>query len=102
MASQRKSFIVQKKVLVLDEYQKEVEGHRLISLDRKFGLNRHTLQGCVRHQEKLASAVQNMNIETQRTYRLKGGGRKTPFGSLEEQLHNWVKDKSSKGLKVKD
>jgi hypothetical protein len=54
------------------------------------------------NREKLANVVQNREVETRRSCWLEGGGRETPFGSMEEQLHNWVKDKNRKGLKVKD
>jgi transposase len=102
MASQRKSYTFQKKLLVLAEYQKGVDGYGIVSLAKKFGLSHHTLPGWIKNQEKLANTVQDRDVETRRSRRLEGGGRKTSFGSLEEKLHNWVKDKNRKGLKVKD
>ncbi|KAL3680025.1 hypothetical protein R1sor_022981 [Riccia sorocarpa] len=44
----------------------------------------------------------NDDVNTRRTRRLPGGGRKSPFIELEQNLISWVRARNSKCLRVKD
>ena len=87
---------------IIRKYEKGVYGKGLPALAQQTGVSRDTLRVWIKQIDQLEAALENDEVETRKSRRLSGGGRKPKLQELEDELIEWIKGKNSKGLRVKD
>ncbi|GBG77382.1 hypothetical protein CBR_g23713 [Chara braunii] len=98
----RKSWSIKAKLDIINEYVPGVKGNGFDIVGRRYRVDKSTLCQWVMQKDKLEQALKNTMTNSRTQRRLGGGGRKPQHEELEEQLEQWVLQKNTRGLRVRD
>jgi hypothetical protein len=98
----RHSFSLKFKIDILQEYEAGVKGKGFYALAKKYNTSASTIRGWHDKKDKIFKSLLDPDISVKVARRVKGGGRKHHHEELEIMLIAWVKDRNSRGLRVKD
>ncbi|KAL3697267.1 hypothetical protein R1sor_011343 [Riccia sorocarpa] len=101
-SSKRKNYTLAWKLELANDYKKGEEGRSYDTLAKKYGVAKSSIREWMQSKDKLEAALKDKEVQTRKTRRLGAGGRKCQYPELEEILISWIRDKNTKGLRVKD
>lgn len=98
----RRSFTIQRKLEILKQIVPGVRGFGVSATAKKNNISPQTLRGWLKSKDGIEYLRGSHEFSTVKARRLPGGGRKTPFDQLDENLISWVKLQNDQGLSIKD
>lgn len=92
--SRRKNFSIKQKEFFIEQYQRS--GMTLRSFSKAQGIPGPTLHGWIKREHDFKTK------KNKKTFKLSGRKKEILFHKLELELFIWIRDRNTRGLKVKD
>jgi CENP-B N-terminal DNA-binding domain len=98
MPTKRKKYSLKMKLEIIRLYKKGFAGRGLQTIAKIYEICVDTLQGWIKKKEELVASLINGEDESQKARCSSGGGQGPKFADLEDLLHLWILDHTTKGL----
>ena len=94
-----KSYTLQSKIEILNEYVPNVRGNGITAIARRHSIPTSVIQDWVKCKERILQAANKPECDVRNTRKL-GTGRQKRFGELEEMILDWIEIRNKAGLRI--